>query len=120
MNKKIWVIDDDPSILDVIQIILEDSGYKTEIISNFEIIKEKIQEDIPDLILLDVWVSGHNGKEIAEFIRNNKKTKNVPIIIVSALPNLRNVTKKIGADDFLEKPFNLEDLLKVVKKHIKD
>ncbi len=73
---------------------------------------------LPDLLLLDIWMSGENGREICKKLKSSPATKKIPVIIVSAHPSAGREISFSGADDFLEKPFEMEILLGKVEKHI--
>ncbi|MBI2600204.1 response regulator [Candidatus Daviesbacteria bacterium] len=111
------VADDDLPILEVIRIILDEGGYKVITTSNGAAVEKIIKSDHPDLVILDVWMSGTDGREVAKKLKSQKETQNIPIIIVSALRETRKIAAEIGADDFLEKPFDISDLLKIVNKN---
>lgn len=117
ITKKIFVVDDDPSILEVITIILTEKGYTVVSISNRDQLFEELKQGLPDLIFLDLWISGSEGTEITKKLKIDSKTKDIPIIIVSALNDLEKIAKDIGADGFLEKPFEIDNLLLMVEKH---
>lgn len=117
MKNKILVADDNPAILDALQIILEDAGYKVKTtIDGVEALE--MQRDFPDLILLDIWMSGIDGRDICKQLKKNKATRDIPIIMVSATKNIEQIAKASGADDYVSKPFQLDHLLEVVAKHI--
>lgn len=117
MGKKILVADDDPAILDCLQIILEDAAYTVETSSNGETIP-KIEKFKPDLILLDVWMSGEDGRNICRKLKSKALTKNIPIIMISATSYIEESTRLAGAEDFLPKPFHMNDLLTKVEQYI--
>jgi DNA-binding response OmpR family regulator len=117
MQKKILIADDDPAILDCLQIILEDADYTVEISSNGDTIP-KIERFKPDLILLDVWMSGEDGRIICKQLKSKTLTKHIPVIMISATSYIEESTKKAGAEDFLPKPFHLDDLLHKVEQYI--
>ena len=119
MNKKVLIIDDDPTILEAIKLTLELEDYKTQTVSDCEKAIEISKTYIPDVILLDLLLSGNNGCSIAKELKEETETKNIPIIMISAHPNAKNMAKLAGADDFIAKPFDIDDLLNIVKKHAK-
>lgn len=82
-KRRILVADDDPSILEVISLILEDAGYEVTTSVNGETVK-KVHGILPDLILLDIWMSGMDGREICKYLRANKKLKHIPVVMISA------------------------------------
>ena len=119
MNKKILVAEDDRAILEVVKIILEQEGYTTVFADKEDVIYKIIKEQKPDLMLLDIWLGGSNGGKIAKTIKSDKQTQHIPIIMISANNETEKITREAGADDFLLKPFNIDDLLNIVRKHVK-
>jgi len=117
-KKKILVADDDLAILDAIELILKDEGYKIEAVVNGQTI-QKVREHMPDLILLDIWMSDADGRDICKHLKSTDATKHIPIIICSANRHTKLIAKEAGADDFILKPFELEDLIATVKKYTK-
>jgi DNA-binding response OmpR family regulator len=115
--KKIMVIDDDPGILEAIKAILESESYEVMATDRMDEVLEAKDGELPDLILLDLLLSGKDGREIAKALKSNEKTKNIPIVMLSAHPSAEDASKEGGADEFLAKPFDMDDLLKVVKKY---
>lgn len=118
MPNKILVVDDDESILDAISMILEDAGYEVEITFKGEETFTKINEFNPDLILLDVLMSGNDGRHICKKLKTQESTRRIPIIMISAHPSAEGSTKECGADDFLAKPFDTTELLTIIKKYL--
>lgn len=119
-NKKILVVDDDDGILDAISLILEDAEYKVMTLSNGNDTLKKTKIFEPDIILLDVLLSGSDGREICRSLKDNLATKQIPIIMISAHPTAKIGIKQYGADNFLAKPFEAVDLLQVIEKHLKN
>jgi len=117
-KKKILVADDDASILEVMEIILKDAGYDLIIVTDGKVIEKKIIELKPNLVLLDIWMAGEDGGEIAKNLKASSATKDTPIIIVSANNDTAKIAKEAGADDFLAKPFDMHELLLLIKKYV--
>lgn len=115
MNKKILVVDDDVVILDVIKTILEDKGYIVEALSDAKFVLEAIKQNPPAMIILDVWLGGTSGKKVARLIKKN--TDAIPVVMISATHNLRQIAGEAGADDYLPKPFDISDLLQIVHRY---
>jgi CheY-like chemotaxis protein len=115
-RKKIIVADDDPDILDILKMILEVvGGYEVITTTNGESVYGLLEET-PDLILLDLWMSGQNGSEICKNLKADKSTRNLPLILFSASKNIKEISYTAGADDFIAKPFQMEDLLEKVER----
>ena len=118
VQKKILIADDDPGILDAIEMMLEFEGYQVSSTSDGSTILD-LKDNYPDLLLLDVWMSGQDGRDICKELKRRKSTKNIPVILVSASTDLKKSARESGADDFLEKPFNMTDLLNKIAHHLK-
>lgn len=116
-HKKILVVDDDEGILDAISLILEDEGYAVETTPDGNETFEKAKTFHPDTIILDALLSGSDGRVICKNFKNNPKTQDIPIIMISAHPTIERSVSQSGADAFLPKPFEAEELLKIVAKY---
>lgn len=117
MRKKILVVDDDLAILEVIRIILDENNYKVLAISDASQVEESITQLKPDLILLDIWMSGFDGRDIIKALRAKEETSKIPILIISANNDTEKIAKESGADGFLAKPFDINDLLSITRKY---
>jgi DNA-binding response OmpR family regulator len=114
-NKKILVIDDDPGINEVIEIMLKSYDYEVFTQNNGEGYLKNINKIKPDLILLDLYILGDNGAEMCKKIKENDKTKSIPVIMLSASTQTKQAALESGADGFLFKPFDLDTLVNTVK-----
>ena len=114
-KKKILVADDDPSILEAIKLILEDEGYEVIVTVDGGTVY-KMEKEYPDLLLLDIWMSGQDGSDICKFLKSRKTTKDIPIIMISANKDTEEIARNAGADGFITKPFEIEDLIAIVTK----
>ncbi len=117
MGKKILVVDDDEGIVEVVQIVLEGEGYQVHTSMDGERLKH-LGQDEPDLILLDVLLSGIDGRDICKSLKSNEATRHIPVIMLSAHSDASKVADSGGADDFLEKPFDVDVLIDIVAKHL--
>jgi len=117
MAKRICIIEDDESIQDILKIILENAGYETCIFSDGIPIMEN-NYTLPDLFLLDKQLNGFDGLTICRYLKNNKSTKKIPVIMMSAFPNVEELSLGAGANSFIEKPFSMNLLLKTIKAHL--
>lgn len=117
MNK-ILIFDDDKSILEVITIIFEDCGYVVEISETSHDIIQKVQDTRPDVILMDNWIPNIGGVEATQLLKSHEEFRDIPVIYVTANNDIEELAKIAKADDFVAKPFNLEDLEEKVAYHI--
>jgi DNA-binding response OmpR family regulator len=113
--KKILIADDDQGILDATRLILEYEGYKVQVVCDGDSVRN-LNSNFPDLILLDIWLSGTHGGEIAKYLKSHYATKKIPIIMFSANRDIEKISKEAGADDYLIKPFDIDVLLKKIQK----
>lgn len=116
-KKKILVADDDLAILDVLKMFLEDVGYQVEVTGDGALL-QAFQDGQADLLLLDVWMSGWNGRDICIYLKSRKTTKQLPIILFSANKGIETIARSAGADDFLAKPFELDELLDKLERFL--
>ena len=115
---KILVVDDDLDILSVMEILLSMKGFEVEVTSKGENTFPKIETFKPDLILLDVLISGFDGRTICKQLKSNIATRHIPVIMFSAHPGAAATIADYGADDFISKPFDVDHLLKKVNAQL--
>ena len=111
------VVDDDLAILDSVCIMLEFEGYQVYCTPDgAEVLK--LEKNLPDLLLLDIWMSGMDGREICKQLKQNAATHNMPVVLISASQDIAQSALAAGADDFLAKPFDIDDLLGKIEKNL--
>lgn len=115
-QRRVLVADDDLSILEAIRLILEFDHYRVETVSDARI-EDKVASFMPDVILLDIWMSGGDGREICRKMKNDVKFQHIPIILISASKDVQESAKEAGADDFIAKPFEMDELLAKVAQY---
>lgn len=115
-KKCVLICDDDNSILDVCRLILNEE-YRVVTITTCENIIENIKTIKPDIVLMDVMMPGE-GAIAAKLIHQTSETRQIPVILFSALSNIKEINKIAEATAILEKPFDLKVLLETVRQHI--
>ena len=110
----ILVIDDNADILYMLQAMLKHKGYKVSIKENTTGIEAYVVELNPGLILMDMLLSGADGRELCRQFKLNEAIAAIPVIMLSAHPQARVECIAAGADFFVEKPFEMQELLKTV------
>ena len=117
----ILVIEDEKDIRELITFNLKNDDYNVITSINGEEGLEKLSLHIPDLILLDIMLPGINGFQFCSLIRKKKKLKDIPVIIITALGDEKNIVKGLekGADDYITKPFSNKVLLARIKNVLK-
>lgn len=118
--RKILAVDDDKDILEVLQFILEDSGYEVDILSDGNNLLDTVKNVMPDLILLDIMLGNLDGRELCKAVKKEIITHNIPVILISASHNISNAMNQEGApNDFIAKPFDINNLLGKIKNQLK-
>lgn len=121
--KKILVIDDEGDLLKLARTRLEASGYKAITLDSGERVLETAKAEKPDLILLDIVMPGKTGTEVCRELKADKATVNIPVIIFTAKypweEGIKLSSAEMGADGYILKPFDAQDLLAKIKSLIK-
>lgn len=111
-SKKIIIVDDDTAILDSLSMILDFEGFTvcacergSEILPYLESVSR------PDVIVLDIWLSGEDGRDICKQLKANESTKNIPVVMMSAARDLEITAYDSGATAFIAKPFEMEKVV---------
>lgn len=117
MAKKILIIEDDPDILEMMAYILRDEGY--EVITALDCAPFNAISTInPDLILLDNRLGADSGGDICKGLKTAAATAHIPVVLVSANMHLENMAADSMANGYLSKPFDIEELVAIVNKHL--
>lgn len=117
--RRILAVDDDHDILEVLQFILEDSGYEVETLSDGRKLMSTIDEKHPDLILLDIMLGNMDGRELCSLVKKEIKTHNIPVILISASHDISaSINKEGGPNDFIAKPFDINNLLNKIRNQL--
>src|SRR5881392_2251246 len=97
-QKKILVVDDDVDVLEATQLILEDEGYTVSTASKAAYLETLHNGGLPDLILLDIFLSGKDGREIVKYLKQQETTRHIPVILFSAHPSAEKTARASGAE----------------------
>jgi len=114
--KKILIADDDAAILDSLTAMLTFEGYEVTAVSDGSVLlKMKLY---PDLLLLDIWMSGVDGRDICRQLKQQANTHKLPIVLISASMDIERSALQAGADAFLAKPFDMHKLVAKIEQCI--
>ncbi|MBC7708132.1 response regulator [Polaromonas sp.] len=114
---KLLIADDNPAILDSLTIMLEDAGYEVETTED-GLIAQNMQPPYPDLLLLDVSMSGIDGRDVCKLLKGHAETQHVPIVMMSATKDIERIARNAGADDYISKPFQMDHMLEIVASRL--
>lgn len=117
-RNKIMVCDDDESIAEVIQVVLEMSDMEVEVECDSSKLCSRIQIMNPKVLLIDLWMPKMSGDKVIKHLRSIDEFKNLYIVCISASMDGMHVAMEAGANAFLPKPFNMDDILNAVDKGI--
>jgi two-component system response regulator VicR len=120
---KIMVVDDEPDLLEVVKLILESDGYQVVTASSGQEALNKIEKEMPDLVLLDIIMPKMDGWEVFSRIKSNPMTHEIPVIMLTAKD--QRIDKLIGlhvvrVDDYITKPFGRAELLERIKRVLQE
>lgn len=114
----VLVVDDDLGILDALRLLFESEGYRVETCEKGDYAEalRETTETLPDIIVLDVLLSGKDGRAICRALKGQDATRHIPIVMISAHPAAAASVAAVGADAFVAKPFAIDDMLDAVER----
>jgi DNA-binding response OmpR family regulator len=113
---KILILDDDLDLLTVVKSLLRKKGFEVFAYSDWNKARDGVKTYKPQLILLDVFLTGTDGLDICKKLKSSISTRNIPVIMFSSYPNIAETAiYEFGADDFMAKPFELNDMVKKIR-----
>ena len=117
MHQGVLIVDDNEQNLELLQAYLDDLGGPVRVVTDGIQANESVKNDPPDIILLDIMMPRMSGYQVCQQLKESEATKDIPIIMVTALSEVGDVERAIdvGADDFLTKPVNKLELLTRVR-----
>ena len=115
---KIVIVDDSKDLLDILKYYLEEKGYEVEVASRKKDLLSIIKSFTPDLLVLDIFLQGEDGRNICKDLKTHKETENMCILMFSASPKALGNYKEYGADGFIEKPFGLDEIIEKIEATI--
>ena len=118
-NPRVLVADDDPCILSLVKTVLEIEGFSVLSASNGREALREVEDHRPDVVLLDVMMPVMDGVTCCKELRKNPETATTPIVIMSAALNLAEL-KETGADGFIAKPFDNDELVSLLMNRIQE
>ena len=121
MKKLIAIVDDEPDILELVELHLQKAGFRTVTMENGQELLKFLKDKTPDLIILDLMLPDMNGVEICRELRKDNRFSSVPVIMLTAKSDEvdRVLGLEIGADDYVTKPFSVKELVARVNAHIR-
>lgn len=109
--RKIFLVEDDPGIRDILEILLTGEGFLVQSFGAVAEFNNRDKTSLPDLYLFDVMLPDGSGTDLCKEIKGDKDSQNIPVIIMSAHANLEDICYECLPNDFIPKPFDIDDLL---------
>ena len=117
MKKKVVLVQDNKDILDIMDQVLKEEGFDVTSSLTTEPI-EKIDKIEPDVVIIDDHIKGKKkGSKVIEELKSEPETEDISAVLTSTSPDLPNKAKECKADDYIEKPFDIDHMIEVVKKY---
>jgi two-component system, OmpR family, phosphate regulon response regulator PhoB len=116
MSKQILIIEDDEDILQVLETVLIHNDFSVKGLGRTDDILKSVELYKPDLVLTDYLLSGTNGGKICQQIKGNKDTCHIPVVLISAYPELAISLGHFGFDAFITKPFDINQLVQKIQE----
>ena len=113
-DKKIIIFDDDEDILSICNYILEEQGWEVHTYTNCNNIVDRVSQLKPDVILMDNWIPDEGGIIATQTLKKDASLQNIPVIYFSANSDIQLLADHAGADGYLAKPFDLDELDRVI------
>ncbi len=115
----ILVVEDDPQVARLISLVLQRNGYKSKVVADGQSALDTAREAKPSMIFADLTIKGMGGEQLCSTLKSSPETKNIPYVVVSGDRDIAEKARVCGADDFMGKPFEFDDLIRLVNKYAK-
>jgi two-component system response regulator VicR len=113
----ILIVEDDPQVARLIALVLTRNGYKSEVVAEGQEALERAKEGKPSMIFADLTIKGMGGEALCTALKREVDTRNIPFVVVSGDRDIAEKARQCGADDYMGKPFEFDDLIQLVNKH---
>jgi two-component system response regulator MtrA len=113
----ILVVEDDPQVARLISLVLQRSGYESQVVADGQSALEKARANRPAMIFADLTIQGMGGEALCSALKSIPETRNIPYIVVSGDRDIAEKARVCGADDYMGKPFEFDDLIRLVNKY---
>ena len=113
----ILVVEDDPQVARLIALVLQRNGYESHVVADGQSALDRARSTPPSMIFADLTIKGMNGEALCSALKSRPDTQNIPYIVVSGDRDVAEKARQCGADDYMGKPFEFDDLIRLVTKH---
>ena len=113
----ILVVEDDPQVARLIALVLQRNGYESQVVADGQSALDRARSVRPSMIFADLTIKGMNGEALCSALKSQPDTQNIPYVVVSGDRDVAEKARQCGADDYMGKPFEFDDLIRLVKKY---
>ena len=113
----ILVVEDDPQVARLISLVLQRSGHESQVVADGQSALDSALAQRPAMIFADLTIKGMGGDQLCSALKSHAETKDIPYVVVSGDRDIAEKAKQCGADDYMGKPFEFEDLIRLVDKY---
>ena len=113
----ILIVEDDPQVARLIALVLQRHGYESSVVADGQSALERALAEKPDMIFADLTIKGMGGEVLCSTLKSRPETKSIPYVVVSGDRDIAEKARVCGADDFMGKPFEFDDLIRLVKQY---
>ncbi|NTU73606.1 response regulator [Candidatus Roizmanbacteria bacterium] len=114
--KRIWLLEDDPGIIEVTKIVLHNEGYEFKAFQRSDRFYKELEKEQPDLFIIDLYILGDNGINVSKKLSGSQATSHIPIIIMSADTKNQDMVKIKSYAAYISKPFEIDAFLATISK----
>jgi CheY-like chemotaxis protein len=113
----ILVVEDDPQVARLISLVLQRSGHASQVVADGQSALDSARQQKPSMIFADLTIKGMGGEQLCSTLKAQPDTKDIPYVVVSGDRDIAEKARQCGADDYMGKPFEFEDLIRLVNKY---
>jgi twitching motility two-component system response regulator PilH len=114
----ILIVEDDPQVARLIALVLQRNGFKGEIVADGQTALNRAKESSPELIFADLSIKGMGGEALCSALKRDEATAGIPFIVLSGDRDIEEKARSCGADNHLGKPFEFDDLIRLVRTYV--
>lgn len=113
----ILVVEDDPQVARLISLVLQRNGHQSQVVADGQSALDSAREQKPAMIFADLTIKGMGGEALCSALKSHAETKDIPYVVVSGDRDIAEKARQCGADDYMGKPFEFDDLIRLVNKY---
>lgn len=113
----ILVVEDDPQVARLIELVLQRNGYESQVVADGQSALDRARSTLPAMIFADLTIKGMSGEALCSALKSQPDTQNIPYVVVSGDRDVAEKARQCGADDYMGKPFEFDDLIRLVTKY---